>query len=160
MFDWIIRNGRVIDGTGNPPFRADVALQDGKIAFVGLLPADAPAAHTLDATGHCVTPGFIDVHSHADVTVFDNPQSHNKAGQGITTDISGNCGTSNAPRDGWTIAHEEKRAGKPGGLGFLSSYGQTMAHIESLALASTWPSLWATAPSAAWSAKAKTKTGL
>ena len=83
MFDWIIRNGRVIDGTGNPPFRADVALQDGKIAFVGLLPADAPAAHTLDATGHCVTPGFIDVHSHADVTVFDNPQSHNKAGQGI-----------------------------------------------------------------------------
>ena len=134
MFDWIIRNGRVIDGTGNPPFRADVALQDGKIAFVGLLPADAPAAHTLDATGHCVTPGFIDVHSHADVTVFDNPQSHNKAGQGITTDISGNCGTSNAPRDGWTIAHEEKRAGKPGGLGFLSSYGQTMAHIESLAL--------------------------
>lgn len=135
MYDLIIRNGRVIDGAGNPPFRADVAVQGGKIAAVGLLPPETPAAQELDAAGHYVTPGFIDAHSHADVTVFDNPESHNKAGQGITTDISGNCGTSNAPRDAWTLAHEEKRAGKaPGEMAYLADYSATMRQIEAMEL--------------------------
>ena len=135
MYDWIIRGGQVIDGTGNPPFRADVAVKDGKIAFVGLLPPETQAEEVLDAQGHYVTPGFIDAHSHADVTVFGNPESHNKAGQGITTDISGHCGTSNAPKDPASLRHEEEKLGRPAGsMSYLSSYGKTIAQMESMKL--------------------------
>lgn len=135
MYDRIIRGGQVIDGTGNPPFRADVAVKDGKIAFVGLLPPEAQAQEVLDAQGHYVTPGFIDAHSHADVTVFGNPESHNKAGQGITTDISGHCGTSNAPKDPASLRHEEEKLGRPAGsMSYLSSYGKTIAQLESMKL--------------------------
>ena len=58
MYDRIIRGDQVIDGTGNPPFRVDVAVKDGKIAFVGLLPPEAQAEEVLDAQGHYVTPAL------------------------------------------------------------------------------------------------------
>ncbi len=64
-YDVVIRNGRVLDGTGNPWFPADVAVKDGRIAAVGRL-ADAAAAIVVDAAGKYVAPGFIDIHSHAD----------------------------------------------------------------------------------------------
>jgi N-acyl-D-amino-acid deacylase len=64
-YDLLIRNGRVLDGTGNPWFPADVAVKDGRIVAVGELGA-APATTVIDATGKYVTPGFIDIHSHAD----------------------------------------------------------------------------------------------
>jgi N-acyl-D-amino-acid deacylase len=64
-YDLLIRNGRVLDGTGNPWFPADIAVRDGRIVAVGTLGA-APAATVIDATGKYVTPGFIDIHSHAD----------------------------------------------------------------------------------------------
>jgi N-acyl-D-amino-acid deacylase len=64
-YDVLIRNGRVLDGTGNPWFPADVAIKDGRIAAVGRL-ATATASTVIDATGKYVTPGFIDIHSHAD----------------------------------------------------------------------------------------------
>ena len=112
-----------------------MAVKDGKIAFVGLLPPEAQAQEVLDAQGHYVTPGFIDAHSHADVTVFGNPESHNKAGQGITTDISGHCGTSNAPKDPASLRHEEEKLGRlAGSMSYLSSYGKTIAQLESMKL--------------------------
>jgi N-acyl-D-amino-acid deacylase len=64
-YDLLIRNGRVMDGTGNPWFPADVAVQNGRIVAIGPLP-NAQAARVIDATGKFVTPGFIDIHSHAD----------------------------------------------------------------------------------------------
>lgn len=135
MYDLIIRNGMVLDGAGNPSVRADVAIKDGKIAFVGAIDAEKESLKQLDASGNYVCPGFIDAHSHADVTVFSNPQSHNKAGQGITTDISGMCGTCNAPREQYLISHEEKKAGvAAGSMGYLASFPQTLKKMESMDL--------------------------
>ena len=64
-FDLLIRNGRVLDGTGNPWFPADIAVQNGRIVAIGSL-ANAQAAREIDAAGKYVAPGFIDIHSHAD----------------------------------------------------------------------------------------------
>ena len=68
MFDIVIRNGWVADGTGNPAYPADVAIQGDRIAVVGRLPQDAEAARVIDARGKIVCPGFIDSHSHSDNT--------------------------------------------------------------------------------------------
>ena len=65
-FDLLIRNGRVLDGTGNPWFPADIGVRDGRIVFVGRTAADTRAARVVDAAGKYVSPGFIDIHSHAD----------------------------------------------------------------------------------------------
>ena len=72
MFDLIIKGGWVIDGTGGPPFRADVALLESMIADVGRLDG-AEAARTLDATGRYVVPGFINAHVHGDLMLLADP---------------------------------------------------------------------------------------
>ena len=69
MFDYLIQNGTLIDGTGAPAAAGDVAIKDGKIAAVGDL-KDASAGTVLDAAGKYVTPGFIDIHRHADAALF------------------------------------------------------------------------------------------
>ena len=100
MFDLIIKNGTVLDGSGSDGFIADVAVKDGKIAAIGTDLGDA--AQVLDATGLTVTPGFIDSHSHADSAILPLPLQKEKIEQGITTNISGQCGGSASPavRDG------------------------------------------------------------
>ena len=100
MFDVLIRNGRVVDGTGNPWFPADIGIRDGTIAAIGRIPDDAPGETVIDAAGKIVSPGFIDIHSHSDFVVAD--ESHGEilapfAAQGITTLVTGNCGYSPAP---------------------------------------------------------------
>ena len=95
MFDLLIKNGTVIDGSGKPGFRADVAVKDGKIVAVGENLGDA--AQLIDAAGLVVTPGFIDCHSHSDMNIFTNPAQTEKGEQGITTSISGQCGQSLYP---------------------------------------------------------------
>ncbi len=69
MFDYLILNGQVIDGTGSPAYRADVGVANGRIAAIGELKT-APAGTVIDAAGKYVTPGFIDIHRHADAAVF------------------------------------------------------------------------------------------
>ncbi len=101
MYDLIIRNARIIDGTGAPWFRADVAVKDGKIAAMGKLSGEAK--ETVDAQDRYLAPGFIDIHSHSDDEVlskggvFSAPECESRILQGVTTDISGNCGTSVSP---------------------------------------------------------------
>ena len=95
QYDTLIRNGQVIDGTGAPARRADVAVAGGRIAAVGTV--EGEAERDIDATGLVVAPGFIDVHSHDDIALLNNPGLDFKAAQGVTTVVCGNCGAGAAP---------------------------------------------------------------
>ena len=91
-----ISGGVLYDGGGGEPVTTDVGIIGERIAAIGDL-STCPAEHTIDATGCCVTPGFIDVHSHSDTYLMLAPDAPNKLHQGITTEVVGNCGTSAAP---------------------------------------------------------------
>lgn len=95
-YDLLICGGTVVDGTGNAAYHADVAVKDGKIAAIGYLD-DAQAQRTIDAAGHLVTPGFIDIHRHADAAAFRPHFGDLELSQGLTTIVNGNCGLSVAP---------------------------------------------------------------
>jgi N-acyl-D-amino-acid deacylase len=91
-YDVLISGGTLIDGSGTPGRRADVAVKDGRIAAVGILPRDS-ARETIDATGLIVAPGFIDVHTHAD-SIAGTPRAENFVRMGVTSVVAGNCGGS------------------------------------------------------------------
>ena len=101
-FDLIVRGGMVIDGSGGPPFRADVGVLDTMVAAVGRLDG-SQAAKTLDATGLYVVPGFIDAHVHGDLMLLDDPVHLPALRQGVTTYIIGQDGCSFAPGGPATI---------------------------------------------------------
>ena len=90
-YDLIIRHGRLVDGTGNPAFFADLAVKAGRIAAIGRI--NGNAATDIDARGLVVTPGFIDVHTHAD-DLAEMPRAENFVRMGVTTIVVGNCGSS------------------------------------------------------------------
>ena len=99
MFDLVLKNGKIVDGTGNPWYMADIGIQGEKIARIGVIPVDE-AASVIDAKGLVISPGFIDSHSHADF-VLPLKDHMEVLGcflkQGITTLVVGNCGFSPAP---------------------------------------------------------------
>lgn len=94
--DLLLTGGTVIDGTGAPRRRADVAIVDDRIAAVGDL-AGVTAGRTVDATGRIVAPGFVDVHTHDDRALLSKPTMDMKVSQGVTSVVVGNCGISLAP---------------------------------------------------------------
>jgi N-acyl-D-amino-acid deacylase len=98
-YDLLICNGTVIDGTGAPRYRADVAVSAGRIAQLGTLNG-ARAGREIDATGKVVAPGFIDAHTHDDRLLLSAPDMASKVSQGVTTVVAGNCGISLAPAPG------------------------------------------------------------
>lgn len=97
--DTLITGAQVIDGTGSPRRAADVGIRGGRIATItapgGL--AGATARTTVTATGRILAPGFIDIHTHSDVTLLDNPGGESKVHQGVTTEVTGNCSYSPFP---------------------------------------------------------------
>jgi N-acyl-D-amino-acid deacylase len=92
-FDIVIINGRIIDGTGNPWFYGSVGIKNDRIAKVGAIDLSL-AARVIDAKGMIVAPGFIDVHTHVEGSLADNPTADNFAYMGVTSLVTGNCGTS------------------------------------------------------------------
>ena len=96
MHDLVLGGGTVLDGTGAPAVTADVAVSDGRIAAIGSI-GPSGARRYVDVTGAVVCPGFVDLHSHADYTVFAGPEAVTQAAQGVTTLVTGNCGFSPFP---------------------------------------------------------------
>ena len=94
--DLLLKNGIVIDGSGKPRYRADIAIKDGKITAIGLN-LQVQASTIVDVAGASIAPGFIDVHTHDDRLVLADPSMEPKISQGATTVVTGNCGISLAP---------------------------------------------------------------
>ena len=94
-YDLVVRNGSVVDGSGSPPFRADVAIHDGTIVSIGRV--SELGREEIDAEGHVVTPGFIDGHTHMDAQVMWDSLGTCSCWHGVTTVVMGNCGFTLAP---------------------------------------------------------------
>ena len=93
MYDVLLKNGRIVDGCGNPWYKADVGIKDGRVVRIGDL-REAEAAEIVDVSGQVVAPGFIDIHCHSDVLSLKEPREPGKILQGVTTEVVGNCGNS------------------------------------------------------------------
>lgn len=107
MFDAIIKNGYLVDGSGNPWFEADIGIKSGKLMEITKLSSEA-AERIIDAKGLVVCPGFIDMHSHSEYALLANPKAESKIRQGVTTEVNGNCGYSPAPIEGLTTEDIEE----------------------------------------------------
>lgn len=112
MYDLVFRNARVLDGTGAPWFRADVAVKDGFVAKVGKV--ETESLKDIDASGKYVSPGFIDAHSHSDLPLVVNPTADSKVMQGVTVEVIGQCGSSGAPRNMGLREQEDETAREAG----------------------------------------------
>src|SRR5699024_481097 len=96
MYSLIIRNAKIIDGTGSPWYFADIAIQEGIIKRIGDL-SGKKGEEEIDAKYNIVSPGFIDMHTHSDLVILDEPLIEAKVRQGITTDLLGQDGVAAAP---------------------------------------------------------------
>jgi N-acyl-D-amino-acid deacylase len=96
LFELVLANGKIIDGTGNPWFKADIAIGRDKIVAIGHIPR-THARIFVDVRDLIVSPGFIDIHTHSDFAILVNPTAESAVSQGVTTQVIGNCGYSAAP---------------------------------------------------------------
>ncbi|MGI6628097.1 MAG: N-acyl-D-amino-acid deacylase family protein [Bacillota bacterium] len=96
MLDLVLRNGTIIDGTGKPRFKADLGISKGKVVSMGNL-SQAEAKRVIDISNLAVCPGFIDMHSHSDLSILAHRKATSSISQGITTEVIGSCGWSMAP---------------------------------------------------------------
>jgi len=95
----VIKEGLIVDGSGSPGFKADLAVKGGRIAKIDEV-IDVEADRIINAEGLAVCPGFIDIHTHSDFVLLVNPKAESKVRQGVTTEVVGNCGGSAAPAKG------------------------------------------------------------
>jgi N-acyl-D-amino-acid deacylase len=123
-FDIVIRGGRILDGTGAPSFAADLGLVRDRIVAMGSIAAEQ-GRRVIDATGLHVAPGFIDIHTHSDGDILLYPTADSRVRQGVTTEVTGNCGGSSAPLAGAEIERnrrEWREQGIDAGWSSLASY--------------------------------------
>lgn len=130
-FDIIIRNGTLFDGSLSAPMEADIAMTDGRIVAVGpRLGSDARLV--IDARGLAVAPGFIDIHSHADGSMFDDPNVESVVREGITTVIVGQDGSSRAPRRP-RVSQSDSSGGDDGGEASINgNIGDVLRAVDDL----------------------------
>lgn len=110
-FDLLIQGGWVVDGHGGDPFQADIAIAHESIVSIGKI-KNGRAKQLIDATNRAVCPGFIDVHDHTDISLLINPKAESVIHQGITTVVSGNCGSSPFPLAQETLEEERENLKK------------------------------------------------
>ena len=131
MYDIVVGGGVVLDGTGRPGELLDLAVTGDRIVALGRL-GEADARRHLDATGLVVAPGFVDPHSHTDFTVHANRDLHSTVRQGVTTEVVGNCGISNAPVSDRSRSEVDARLRNYGYDGAASwrSFGEYLDDVE------------------------------
>ena len=95
LYDLVIKNGLIVDGSGGPGFYGDVGIINGKIAMIGRIQENG--SETIDAEGQGVSPGFVDGHTHMDAQVFWDKLGTSSCYHGITSAVMGNCGFTLAP---------------------------------------------------------------
>jgi N-acyl-D-amino-acid deacylase len=131
-FDLIVRNGTILDGTGGPTWQGDLGIVADTITAIGTIDP-ARGSRVLDASGLHVSPGFIDIHSHSDSTIFAYPTADSRSRQGITTEVTGQCGFSAAPLEGVDAdirrANMEEETGAPVEWTSIASYFETLEEI-------------------------------
>ncbi|MEO7720198.1 MAG: D-aminoacylase [Capsulimonas sp.] len=141
MTDYILSGGMVYDGWGGDPRRADIAVTGDTITAIGDLSQET-AGRVFDVTGLAVAPGFIDIHTHSDFTVLDNPGMGSSLAQGVTTELTGNCGISiGLATSDPVFAHEKRwteRGGNPVQWERLSEF---LGHVETTGPAINFGSL-------------------
>ena len=106
-YDIVIKEGLIVDGSGRPGFKADLAVKGGRIAKIDEV-IDVEADRIINAEGLAVCPGFIDIHTHSDFVLLVNPKAESKVRQGVTTEVVGNCGGSAAPARGAALERAKR----------------------------------------------------
>ena len=132
--DLLITNGRILDGTGNPGYDADIGIVGAEIALMGREISKSYAERVIDAEGMVVSPGFIDTHSHDDAYLLINPQCADKVRQGVSTDVIGNCGFSLAPLSDQHRADLRKASAIMGGSHLPDDFWELSSFEEFLTL--------------------------
>ena len=131
-FDLVVRNGTILDGTGGPTWQGDLGIVGDTIAAIGSIDP-ARGSRVLDASGLHVSPGFIDIHSHSDGSIFAYPTADSRSRQGITTEVTGQCGFSAAPLEGVDAdirrRELEEETGAPVEWTSVASYFDTLEQI-------------------------------
>lgn len=96
MFDTILKNGQIFDGSGKKPINSDIGIKDNIISEIGKIDSDK-GKEVIDVDGLAVSPGFVDMHTHSDFTLMVNGRAESQVHQGVTTEVVGQCGISCAP---------------------------------------------------------------
>jgi N-acyl-D-amino-acid deacylase len=136
--DLLLRGGTVVDGTGAPGRRADVGIVDDRIAAVGDL-SQFSAARTIDVSGCVVAPGFIDIHTHSDVSVTFDPGQASAIAMGVTTQITGNCALAMGfARDAEVFAFERRILAIHGARIRWNQFGEHLSHIDDNGVATNY----------------------
>ena len=124
-FDLVFRSATIVDGTGADPYRGDLGVRDGRIAAIGEIADGVETKRFVDAEGLLLAPGFIDIHTHSDLSLLRDPAGASKVRQGVTTEVVGNCGFSAFPvaRERATLHREhlsgiEQAASEPDWIDF------------------------------------------
>ncbi|MGB1822277.1 MAG: amidohydrolase family protein [Acidimicrobiales bacterium] len=104
MHELVVRNARIIDGSGSPEFLGDLAVSDGRITNVGKV--DGQTQRELDADGQLLLPGWVDIHTHYDGQATWDPEMTPSSWHGVTTAVFGNCGVGFAPVRKGTVPHQ------------------------------------------------------
>ncbi|MCI0469746.1 MAG: D-aminoacylase [Nitrospirae bacterium] len=127
MLTYFLKNGTIVDGSGDEPVKGNVGILRDRIAYVG--EKDMPAVNIIDAEGLVIAPGFIDTHGHSEFTALADGRMEGKVSQGITTEINGNCGMSAAPLYGEAL---ERRESDLNGLGIKERWSTVSEYFHIL----------------------------